>query len=327
METYARSVQQRGLAGHSVSAIGLGLAALGRPGYLTLGHGDDLDGAIDPEALERRAHAVLDLAWARGITYFDAARSYGRAEAFLASWLAAREIEPPAVTVGSKWGYVYRADWQVDAPVHEEKIHTIDNLERQLVESDTILGRYLDLYQIHSATIESGVLSDPAVIGRLSRLRDDRVIVGFTTSGPGQTETIERALEVEVDSLPLFGAVQSTWNLLEPSAGSALAAASEAGLAVIVKEALANGRLTPRNSDLASSMGSSLGGFPLDAVALAAAIAQPWATVVLSGAVNEGQLTSNLEALDVPIAVVAGLPSVSESTTGYWSIRAGLAWQ
>ncbi len=46
--------------------------------------------------------------------YFDAARSYGRAEEFLGSWLGGlgREQLDRAV-VGSKWGYYYTADWQV----------------------------------------------------------------------------------------------------------------------------------------------------------------------------------------------------------------------
>ena len=64
--------------------IGLGLAALGRPGYINLGHDADLGVARTPEALEARCHQVLDAAYAGGVRYFDAARSYGRAEAFLA---------------------------------------------------------------------------------------------------------------------------------------------------------------------------------------------------------------------------------------------------
>ena len=40
---------------------------------------------------------------------------------------------------------------------------------------------------------------------------------------------------------PLFDCVQATWNVMEQSAGPALLEAHEAGLEVIVKEALANG--------------------------------------------------------------------------------------
>jgi aryl-alcohol dehydrogenase-like predicted oxidoreductase len=93
-----------GTTGRTVSRLGLGLAALGRPGYLTLGHGDDLAHDYDVDAMAARAESVLDAAFAAGIRYFDAARSYGRAEDFLGAWLRSRAIDPETVTVGSKWG-------------------------------------------------------------------------------------------------------------------------------------------------------------------------------------------------------------------------------
>ena len=105
----------------TVSRLGLGLAALGRPGYINLGHATDLHASYDVSAMEARAHAVLDAAWQEGVRYFDAARSYGRAEHFLANWLRSRHIPPGAVTVSSKWGYTYTADWRVDAEKHEVK--------------------------------------------------------------------------------------------------------------------------------------------------------------------------------------------------------------
>jgi len=106
-----------------VSPLGLGLAALGRPGYINLGHAGDLHGDYAVEDMQANAHAVLDAAYQAGVRYFDAARSYGKAEVFLGSWLRSREIPPESVTVASKWGYTYTAAWQVkfegglDAPV------------------------------------------------------------------------------------------------------------------------------------------------------------------------------------------------------------------
>ena len=102
-------MRELGRTGLRVTPIGLGLAALGRPAYITTGRDKDLGEGSDRsiEAMEARSHEVLDAAWAAGIRYLDAARSYGYAERFLASWLRARAIDPAEVTVGSKWGYRY----------------------------------------------------------------------------------------------------------------------------------------------------------------------------------------------------------------------------
>jgi aryl-alcohol dehydrogenase-like predicted oxidoreductase len=303
-----------------VTRIGLGLAALGRPAYINLGHAFDVEGETGVSALERRAHAVLDAAYAGGVRYFDAARSYGKAEAFLASWLSARGLGPEDVTVGSKWGYTYTADWRIDADEHEVKDLTAPTFRRQLAETQSLLGTHLRLYQIHSATLESGVLEDVELRSELAALRSTGVLIGLTTSGPRQAETIERALRVGG-----FDCVQSTWNLLERSAGPALAAAHEAGWGVIVKEALANGRLTDRGAEPELAGAARDAGATPDAVALASVLGQPWADVVLSGASTVGQLQSNLGALglDVDAAAFEGLVEDPET---YWEKRSALPW-
>ncbi len=286
-----------------VTRIGLGLAAIGRPGYINLGRGTDLGPERDVETMRARAHELLDAAWAAGIRYFDAARSYGLAESFLASWLEARSVAPDQVVVGSKWGYTYTADWVVGAEVNEVKDHTLPTLRRQLGESRDLLARWLRLYQIHSATIESGVLRDAAVLDELARLRRDGLAIGLSVSGPRQADTIRMAIDVRVDGACPFDTVQATWNVLEPSAGPALQEAHDAGLGVLVKEAVANGRLILGAGDhggdhaaalsvldwIAGRHGHEYGTTATpgrDAVAIAAALAQPWADIVLSGAVT-----------------------------------------
>lgn len=311
----------------AVSTVGLGMAALGRPGYINLGHGDDIGTDRSVGGLRRRTWAVLDEARSRGITYLDCARSYGRSEEFVAGWLRDRRIPPGEIVVGSKWGYVYTADWRVDADTHEVKIHTRENLERQLLESVDLLGDRLGLYQIHSATRESGVLDDRSVLDRLAQLRSSGIRIGASVSGPDQPSTIRRIVEAEIDGDRLFDAVQATWNLLEPSAGPALAEAHDAGVSVIVKEAVANGRLTGRDADVAARLGPLPDGRSLDAVAIAAALAQPWATVVLSGAATVEQLRSNLSAHAVPTEVLDRLPGIAETPDAYWSRRGDLEWR
>ncbi len=306
-----------------VTPLGLGLAALGRPGYINLGHAEDLAGHTDVASMERRAHAVLDAAYAGGIRYFDAARSYGRAEAFLGSWLEQRGFGPDDVTVGSKWGYTYTANWRVDAEVNEVKDLSEATLERQLTESQELLGNHLRLYEIHSATLDSGVLDDAAVMEELARLRANGMAIGFTTSGPRQSETIERALEVGG-----FDVVQSTWNLLDRSAGPALETAHHEGLGVIIKEALANGRLTARGDVPELESAARMTGRTEDAIALAYVLAQPWVDVVLSGATTVPELESNLVArvLELGPSVLERLDGIGEDAETYWEKRSALPW-
>jgi aryl-alcohol dehydrogenase-like predicted oxidoreductase len=323
------------MTGLSVSRLGLGLAALGRPGYINLGHAADLHGDYSMAAMQAQAHAVLDAAWSAGIRYFDAARSYGRAEEFLGSWLTSRTIAPSDVVVASKWGYTYTADWRIDADKHEVKDHSHAVLVRQIAETRALLGSHLDLYQIHSATMESGVLDDRAVLEELARLKATGVKIGLSLSGPNQPETLKKAAEIQVGGSRLFGCVQATWNLLERSAGQVLQEVHAAGMGVIVKEALANGRLTARNTDAsfaakrrtledeAARLGTSV-----DGLALAAVLAQPWADIVLSGATTNVQLLSNAAAFrvrwDGPAA--AKVQTLLEEPQVYWATRGGLAW-
>jgi aryl-alcohol dehydrogenase-like predicted oxidoreductase len=318
------AVAMLGQTSLDVSRMGLGLAALGRPGYINLGHAADLAGEADVDGLRGRAHEVLDAALAAGVRYFDAARSYGRAEEFLGSWLSDRGLRRGEVSVGSKWGYTYTADWRVGAEVNEVKDLTIDTLRRQEDETRAHLGDWLGLYQIHSATLDSGVLEDRAILDELARLRaQEGWFTGLTVTGPRQGETVSRALDTGA-----FDCVQATWNLMEPSVGPALADAHRAGLGVIIKEGVANGRLTARGDAPALAQVAGELGVAPDALALACVLAQPWVDVVLSGASTVPMLASNLSALEVTVGDEAWdrLSGLAEDPEGYWEQRSELAW-
>jgi aryl-alcohol dehydrogenase-like predicted oxidoreductase len=313
--------------GLKVSSLGLGLAALGRPGYINLGHGQDLH-SVDKRDMEKQAHEVLSAAYQYGIRYFDAARSYGKAEAFLSSWLG--NLEPGGVVIGSKWGYIYTANWQVQAGQHEIKEHSKENLEKQFAESSALLGNHLNLYQIHSATLESGVLEKADVLEKLSDLKQAGVKIGLSLSGVKQAETLEKALRIERSGERLFDTVQATYNLLETSAGNMLELAHKEGMGIIIKEALANGRLTERNTspDFADKLlklqrYAEHHGATLDALALAFVLQQPWVDVVLSGATTSEQVASNVKGLNVSILE---LEDFSEMPETYWGVRSRLAW-
>ena len=345
---YARrsitSPAQRGLAFNPMPArLGLGLAALGRPGYVTLNHASDLGGRYDPAIMELHTHRVLDAAFEAGIRHIDAARSYGRAEDFVASWLRKRAIEPGEISVASKWGYTYTAGWSTSATQHEVKDHSLAAFKSPLAESIERLGRHLSLYQIHSVTAESKTLEDDALIDAIAGLRTRGIRAGLSVSGAGQDVAIRRSLEVRRDGERVFDSVQATWNLFERGAESALRDAHGAGMKVVVKESLANGRLSGKREEgrgkrdeddvlfpavarireLAEGRGTTI-----EMLALGAALARPWADVVLTGAATVGQIQSNVAALELGYdpELEEKLRSVAIDSTEYWRARSSFRW-
>ena len=324
-----------GRSGLEVSRLGLGLAAVGRPGYITLGRARDLGAARSPEALFARTAELLDAARAAGVRYVDAARSYGSAEEFLSRWLLARVVPRAQLTVGSKWGYRYTAAWSIEAPVHKEKELSPPRFRSQLAESRSLLGDWLDLYQIHSATAESGCLTDEALLRALVDGRRGGAFraIGLTLSGATSARALDLALEARVDGERVFDVVQATFNVFEPSLASGLAGAHDAGLGVAVKEVHANGRLTdanerPDDAELLARLRTVSRGLPLDRLAIAFALAHPFVDMVLSGAATTGQLASHVAAASTPLPGDArdALAALAEPPEHYWRTRAALPW-
>ncbi|HEX3782412.1 MAG TPA: aldo/keto reductase [Pseudonocardiaceae bacterium] len=312
-------------AADEISRLGVGLAAIGRPAYINLGRTEALPADRTVDELRATSWAVLDAAYAAGVRWVDVARSYGRAEEFLAGWLTDRTHTD--VAVSSKWGYTYVGDWRLDADVHEVKEHSSAKFTSQLAETRALLGRRLGLYQVHSLTMDSPLFADLALQDSLARLAANGVRVGFSTSGPAQADTVARALELTRHGQPVFTAVQSTWNPLETSVGPALAEAHEGGALVLIKEAMANGRLAVRPPEVVTAL-ARRHDVGADAIALAAALAQPWADIVLLGAAGVEQLRSNLGAVDVRLKAedLDELAGIATPPTDYWTARSALGW-
>lgn len=311
------------LTAPGVPRIGLGLAALGRPAYITLGRDADLGADRPVELMEARTHEVLDAAWDAGVRYVDAARSYGYAERFLGTWLAAHPGRRDQLVVGTKWGYRYVAGWRTDVEVHEVKEHSPAMFDVQWPETIAALGGVPDLENVHSVTPDSPALTDPELLARFRDLVAQGVRVGFSTSGARQGDAIDAALALR-DSP--FSVVEATWNALEPSSGAALARAHDAGWFVLVKEAVANGRLTPDGDEPGYAALADEDGQTPDAHAIGWALAQPFADLVLSGAVTVDQLRSNLAARP-PRTAPAALAALAEPPERYWAERSALPWR
>ncbi|WP_055720407.1 aldo/keto reductase [Streptomyces niveiscabiei] len=160
------------------------------------------------------------------------------------------------------------------------------------------------------------------------RLAESGTPVGFSTSGPAQSDAIRAALAITVAGEPLFSTVQSTYNVLETSASEALAEAHAAGLTVIVKEGMANGRLAGDEAPEAVRKIAEETGVGPDAIALAWILAQPWTGFALSGAATTTQLTANLKAEKVTLddEQKAALATLAEPPATYWATRSALPW-
>ncbi len=320
-----------GNSGYALPQMGLGLAALGRPGYINLGHASDLNHEYDVEIMRENTYQALDKAYSCGVRYFDTAQSYGRGELYLADWIKERNLSDDQLVTGSKWGYTYTAGWKVTADHHEVKDHSYATLKRQFPISFRRLGEHLKLYQIHSATFESGVLSNFDVLNHLGELKqENNILIGLSLSGPNQAEVLRKAMSISHSEEPLFDCVQFTFNLMEQSMGGIAQEAYDKGIGIIVKEAVANGRLTVKNKQNILPMAQMANdlGVTIDALSLAYVASRSWSPIVLSGAANTDQLVSNLEYnhIDLSEMEYKKLERLSMSASAYWKARSALEW-
>ena len=309
--------------------LGLGLAALGRPGYINLGHNQNIGPDKSKQALYLQAEKVLSFAYQSGIQYFDVARVYGASEEFLSTWI--RKQNQFNGFVGSKWGYEYLADWKIDTDVHERKDHSLSFLKKQWVETRLNLGKNIDLYQIHSVTSESNVLNDRDVLNELNNIKNSGIQIGISTSGPDQEETIKKLLEINrVEKI--FSFIQCTINILEQSCQQTLIKASESGINIIAKEVFANGRLSAANKNFHQKEISNLVNIAIDLnlsleeLSLIWAYQQNYIKIVLTGAATVKQIQSNIEAIGKSDLTLPNLSDLSISKENYWQSRKSLKW-
>ncbi len=309
--------------------IGLGLAALGRPGYINIGHDNDLGSDKSKSSMRDHCHQVLDFAYSNGVRYFDTARVYGEAEEFLSSWI--RKKSQFNGFVGSKWGYEYLANWEVNADKHERKDHSAAFLKQQWVETRMNLGKNVDLYHIHSVTPESSVLDDPAVIKELEIIKKNGLEIGISTSGPEQKKMIEKLLKIN-ENLKLFSFLQSTVNIFEQSCIPILKEAHNQKINIIAKEVFSNGLLTNANKDYHQEQLQNLQNIAkeinltLEQLSYLWVYQLPFIKIILTGASTISQLQENLNCLKKLNTTIPNLDNLNLSVEDYWSTRKSLSW-
>lgn len=315
----------------SISQLGLGTAALGRPQYINLRQ--EKVQTSDLETFRQNGFQVLEKAYQSGIRYFDTAPGYGMAEGLLFEWLQSKN--DASIQVATKWGYTYVANFDPDAKIHEIKEHSLTKLNEQW-ETSKAFATHLKVYQIHSATLETGVLENDAILNRLASLKNEHDIkIGISTTGANQVEVIKKAMEVRIDGRSLFDAFQVTYNILDQSLMGVLERLLPEERSIIVKEAMANGRLFRNKNyshydglyDLMETLARKYN-VGVDAIALNFCLRNIPHGVVLSGASNSDQIIDNMKAITFELddLEIDKLINYKVDETHYWKERKRLAW-
>ncbi|MBQ0734280.1 aldo/keto reductase [Aquimarina celericrescens] len=313
------------------SIIGLGTAAIGRPQYINIRQ--EASDQISLEDFRQLGRSTLEYAYQQGIRYFDTAPGYGLAEELLIDWVKTKN--DPTIQIATKWGYTYTANFDLEAKQHEVKEHSLSKLNEQWQKSKELLSN-LTIYQIHSATFESGVLENEAVLQKLLELRKEyNIDIGITTTGSNQVEVLKKALDIEVESHSLFEAFQVTYNVKDQNTFEMIKTLKNQAKKVIIKEALANGRLFPNKKyrhyqKLYSFMGQLANKYNvgIDAIALRFCIDTVEPFKILSGASDKIQIIDNLKTLTFQLEdeEIELLKSFRINPENYWSERKRLPW-
>lgn len=313
--------------------IGLGTAAIGRPIYINIRH-EKPRVDLSLEEFRKKGVRILDDAYDKGVRFFDASPGYGLAESLLIEWL--RQKNDPDIIVATKWGLSYVANFDINAAVHEIKEHSLERLNAQWEFSRKLLPN-LKIYQIHSATLDTGVLDNKAVLQRLHQIKKDyNIIIGITTTGVNQVEILKKAIDIEIENEPLFSSFQSTYNIMEQSILELKEIFLNTNRQLILKESMANGRLIPNTffkehnsmyryiTKLADKYNVGA-----DAVAIRFCIDSFPDAVTLSGASSAEQLRSNLAAKTFKLQKeeMELLSSYKIDPELYWGERKQLSWQ
>lgn len=315
----------------SNNPIGLGTAAIGRPQYINIRQEET--SAFSLDAFRQKGLAMLEEAYASGIRYFDTAPGYGMAEQLLIDWMSTKN--DPSIELATKWGYTYVANFDLQATQHEVKEHSLAKLNEQWRQSQALLPA-LTSYQIHSATFETGVLENQVVLERLAELKAAHgLYIGLSTTGANQREVLEKSLLVEVAGEPLFDLFQVTYNIFDQSLGEIIQQTSQTGKRVVIKEALANGRIFTNAAyphyqsayQLLSALAEKYE-VGIDAIALRFCLDSIPVYKVLSGAALESHLHGNLQASTFSLDAVEldALRGLAVDRDFYWTERKQLGW-
>lgn len=318
-----------------MTKICLGTAAIGRPVYINIKtEKNNFNTEFNIASFKKDGIAFINEAYQLGIRHFDTAPSYGIAEEILFDCIN-NSLEFKDVEISSKWGYSYEAGFNLDAITHELKEHSLEKLKKQWQFTQKLLPQ-LKTYQIHSATLDTGVLNNKDVLNHLYSIKKQFSIkLGFTSSGENQNEIIKTALGITVNNEVLFDSLQVTYNVFEQQFDEIIELVKAKNIEVIIKESLANGRIFrnarfPHYNSLYDYIDvlSKKYNVGADAIALRFVIDALNPSIVLVGASNINQLKSNLLSKSFILTdfEIEKIRSLKIDSLFYWTERKNLEW-
>jgi aryl-alcohol dehydrogenase-like predicted oxidoreductase len=217
-----------GKTGLRVSLLSFGCVELGLP--YGIGVHDRADMLSDDQAVE-----LLQMALARGITFYDTAPSYGASEALLGRAFAACRNR---VVLCTKCPGLTRDDGRVlrKRVMRDRLLASLDSSLKAL-RTD-----HVDVLMLHR--VEESIIANDEVAELFEDLRSQRAIrvAGASTYPGGITGRV-------IDSRR-WDVIQLAFNLLDQRETAFLEAAASAGIGVLARSVLFKGILTDRGREL-----------------------------------------------------------------------------
>lgn len=202
-----------------VSEIGFGCWAIGGSGY----------GATD----DTESLAALELAWKKGVNFYDTADTYGQghSEALIGQFLKDKPRDEVIIASKVGWDFYHGGSKKNFEPDYIE-FACDKSLERLGVDS-------IDLYQLHNPILE--VIEKGACLDALEELKRKGKIKHIGVSIHRESEGLALIESGRVDALQLV------FNLIDQKMSQRLfAAAKAADVGIIAREPLACGILTEK---------------------------------------------------------------------------------
>ena len=179
-------------------------------------------------------------------------------------------------------------------------------------------------------------MENEEVLNRLFELKKQyQIEIGLSASGSNQNEIILKALDIKINDVELFDVFQITFNVFDQSLFDLEKELKNRNKKVIIKEVLANGRIFPNHRYVHYTKAYQLlkelaqkYKVGVDAICLRFCmdILRPY--LVLSGAIEQEHLVSNLQAKSICLAEedLVKLKELAVFPENYWKERKELDW-